>query len=159
MIRRGNRVVSVTGSRDSQFGPNASTCVLARRTKARALQADCSSRHSRVFRRMRKTLLRTLGLQRTMRPSLSAFASRPNPLSRALTISILGSRESFQEKRPLDSVAARASGRTAQIGQVGTLGIDGRSRLLLAYFRHTEPESGANGNATCRLTDSQSLSF
>src|SRR5271166_3300599 len=91
-----------------------------------------------------------------MRPSLSAFASRPNPLSMALTISILGSRESFQEKRPLDSVAARASGRTAQIGQVGTLGIDGRSRLLLAYFRHTEPESGANGNATCRLTDSQS---
>src|SRR5271166_2748294 len=90
-----------------------------------------------------------------MRPSLSVFASRPNPLSRALTISILGSRESFQEKRPLDSVAARASGRTAQIGQVGTLGIDGRSRLLLAYFRHTEPESGANGNATCRLTDSQ----
>jgi len=39
---------------------------------------------------------------------------------------------------------------------VRTLGIASRSRLLLAYFQHTEPESGANGNATCRLTDSKS---
>src|SRR5271157_1394801 len=54
----------------------------------------------------------SLGLQRIMRPCLSAFASRPNPPSRVLTISILGARESFQGKRPLDSVAARASGRT-----------------------------------------------
>jgi len=59
MIRRENRVVSVTGLRDSRFGPNASTCVLARRTKAQELQIDPLWRRSRVFQRMRKTLLVT----------------------------------------------------------------------------------------------------
>jgi hypothetical protein len=34
-------------------------CVLFRRTKARVLQADCSSLHLRVFRRLRKTLVIT----------------------------------------------------------------------------------------------------
>src|SRR5271165_5334202 len=62
MIRRGSRVVSGTGSRESRFGPNALTCVLARRTKARERQTGHSSHHSRVFRRMRKTLLSTLSL-------------------------------------------------------------------------------------------------
>src|SRR5271157_4429183 len=59
MIRTGNRVVSATGSKDYRCGLSASMCALAQRTKARGLQIDHLWRRSRVFPRMRKTLLST----------------------------------------------------------------------------------------------------
>ena len=57
MIRRGTLAVCVTESKYFRCGPIASGCARARRTRAREPQTDHLSRRSRVFRRMRKTLL------------------------------------------------------------------------------------------------------
>ena len=57
MIQRGNLAVCVIASRGCRCGPIASTYACARRTRAREPQTDHLSRRSRVFRRMRKTLL------------------------------------------------------------------------------------------------------
>jgi hypothetical protein len=66
---------------------------------------------------------------------------------------------SFQENQPLDSVAAEIV--EVERYSSGTENARFAHPLppLLAYFRHTQPESGGNDNATCRLTDSQSIAL
>ena len=56
------RIDAIECSRDSRCDPSASTCALSRRMKARELQTDYSSRHSRVFRWAEMTLLIALSV-------------------------------------------------------------------------------------------------